>query len=96
MYKLKLGEVVTTIPTIGKLSVHALTPRVVAIWPVCLLFVWVLCFFECACDAFDVADTECRRAVTTWVGSTGFNVETVEYKNKSMTVWDVGGQDKVG
>lgn len=41
LYKLKLGEVVTTIPTIG------------------------------------------------------FNVETVEYKNVSFTVWDVGGQDKI-
>ena len=41
LYKLKLGEVVTTIPTIG------------------------------------------------------FNVETVEYKNVSFTVWDVGGQTKI-
>uniref|UniRef100_A0A0G4HV64 ADP-ribosylation factor n=1 Tax=Chromera velia CCMP2878 TaxID=1169474 RepID=A0A0G4HV64_9ALVE len=41
LYKLKLGEVVTTIPTIG------------------------------------------------------FNVETVEYKNISFTVWDVGGQNKI-
>jgi len=41
LYKLKLGEVVTTIPTIG------------------------------------------------------FNVETVEYKKVSFTVWDVGGQDKI-
>lgn len=41
LYKLKLGEVVTTIPTIG------------------------------------------------------FNVETVEYKNISFTVWDVGGQGKI-
>jgi ADP-ribosylation factor protein 1 len=41
LYKLKLGEVVTTIPTIG------------------------------------------------------FNVENVEYKNISFTVWDVGGQDKI-
>ncbi|KAJ7422594.1 hypothetical protein WISP_37270 [Willisornis vidua] len=24
-----------------------------------------------------------------------FNVETVEYKNISFTVWDVGGQDKI-
>merc|ERR1740121_2383172 len=40
LYKLKLGEVVTTIPTIG------------------------------------------------------FNVETVEYKQLSFTVWDVGGRDK--
>lgn len=27
--------------------------------------------------------------------STGFNVETVEYKNIQFTVWDVGGQDKI-
>src|SRR6218665_3669213 len=26
---------------------------------------------------------------------TGFNVETVEYKNITFTVWDVGGQDKI-
>ena len=25
----------------------------------------------------------------------GFNVETVEYRNISFTVWDVGGQDKI-
>lgn len=41
LYKLKLGEIVTTIPTIG------------------------------------------------------FNVETVEYKNTSFTIWDVGGCDKI-
>lgn len=41
LYKLKLGEVITTIPTIG------------------------------------------------------FNVETVDYKNLSFTVWDIGGQDKI-
>jgi len=41
LYKLKLGEVVTTIPTIG------------------------------------------------------FNVETVQYKKISFTVWDVGGQDRI-
>ena len=41
LYKLKLGEIVTTIPTIG------------------------------------------------------FNVETVEYKNISFTVWDVGGQETI-
>ncbi|XP_069762572.1 ADP-ribosylation factor 3-like isoform X2 [Narcine bancroftii] len=41
LYKLKLGEIVTTIPTIG------------------------------------------------------FNVETMEYRGISFTVWDVGGQDKI-
>ncbi|XP_038887138.1 ADP-ribosylation factor 1 [Benincasa hispida] len=29
------------------------------------------------------------------VPTIGFNVETVEYKNMSCTVWDVGGQDKI-
>lgn len=29
------------------------------------------------------------------VDDLGFNVETVEYKNISFTVWDVGGQDKI-
>ncbi|KAF0903162.1 hypothetical protein E2562_025745 [Oryza meyeriana var. granulata] len=45
LYKLKLGEIVTTIPTI--------------------------------------------------VISYSFNVGTVEYKNMSFGVWDVGGQDKI-
>ena len=61
LYKLKLGEIVTTIPTIG-------TPA---------LFFFLLC-------------VPCQRAHIT-----GFNVETVEYKNISFTVWDVGGQDKI-
>ena len=30
----------------------------------------------------------------TTIATIGFNVETVEYKNISFTVWDVGGQDK--
>ena len=25
----------------------------------------------------------------------GFNVETIEYKNHSVTMWDVGGQDAI-
>ena len=29
------------------------------------------------------------------ISCAGFNVETVEYKNISFTVWDVGGQDKI-
>jgi len=33
--------------------------------------------------------------LTLAVPPAGFNVETVEYKNISFTVWDVGGQDKV-
>ncbi|PON64866.1 Small GTPase superfamily, ARF type [Parasponia andersonii] len=30
------------------------------------------------------------------LGQSQFNVETVEYTNISFTVWDVGGQDKIG
>jgi len=33
--------------------------------------------------------------VVTTITTIGFNVETVEYKNISFTVWDVGGQDKI-
>jgi len=33
--------------------------------------------------------------VTTTIPTIGFNVETVQYKNISFTVWDVGGQDKI-
>lgn len=57
LYKLKLGEIVTTIPTIG---------------------------------TYDSFSNKKDRP-----NGTGFNVETVEYKNISFTVWDVGGQDKI-
>eukprot|EP00759_Apiculatamorpha_spiralis_P057064 PhF_6_TR8410/c0_g1_i1/m.13139/K07937/ARF1; ADP-ribosylation factor 1 len=33
--------------------------------------------------------------VVTTIPTIGFNVETLEYKNLKMTVWDVGGQDKL-
>merc|ERR1719296_683179 len=33
--------------------------------------------------------------IVTTIATIGFNVETVEYKNISFTVWDVGGQDKI-
>merc|ERR1719468_533052 len=33
--------------------------------------------------------------VVTTIPTIGFNVETLEYKNLSFTVWDVGGQDKI-
>ncbi|KAF1892173.1 hypothetical protein Lal_00036531 [Lupinus albus] len=61
LYKLKLGEIVTTIPTIVERD-----------W-----LAW--------------------RSVNRQFGGDEirFNVETVEYKNISFTVWDVGGQDKI-
>ncbi|EDW26315.1 GL24385 [Drosophila persimilis] len=33
--------------------------------------------------------------VITGIPTIGFNVETVEYKNITFTVWDVGGQDRI-
>ena len=33
--------------------------------------------------------------IVTTIPTIGFNVESVEYKNVSFTVWDVGGQDKI-
>ena len=33
--------------------------------------------------------------VVTTIPTIGFNVETVEYKNISFTMWDIGGQDKI-
>jgi len=33
--------------------------------------------------------------VVTTIPTIGFNVETVEYKSTSFTVWDVGGKDKI-
>jgi len=33
--------------------------------------------------------------VVTTIPTIGFNVETVEHKNISFTVWDVGGKDKI-
>ena len=33
--------------------------------------------------------------IVTTIPTLGFNVETVEYKHISFTVWDVGGQDKI-
>merc|ERR1712217_408719 len=33
--------------------------------------------------------------VVTTIPTIGFNVETVEYKNISFQVWDVGGQEKI-
>jgi ADP-ribosylation factor 1/2 len=78
LYKLKLGEIVTTIPTIGK-SVTFPPPKPtsdrgfinLAFFHTLTIFYFYSWFF------------------------TGFNVETVEYKNISFTVWDVGGQDKI-
>uniref|UniRef100_A0A8D0H9V2 ADP-ribosylation factor n=1 Tax=Sphenodon punctatus TaxID=8508 RepID=A0A8D0H9V2_SPHPU len=35
------------------------------------------------------------REIVTTIPTIGFNVEILEHKNISFTVWDVGGQDKI-
>lgn len=34
-------------------------------------------------------------SVVTTIPTIGFNVETIDYKNISFTVWDIGGQSKI-
>jgi len=57
-----------------------------------------LCVFHVLINvSFAVVCCSCCRSMFTFVFilMAGFNVETVEYKNISFTVWDVGGQDKI-
>ena len=75
----------------------------VVIFPHCLLvpFVWSLrvCLFVCLFDPQLGKTTILYKLklgeVVTTIPTIGFNVETVEYKNISFTVWDVGGQHKI-
>ena len=78
LYKLKLGEIVTTIPTIGKPATFRSTWMGSSFYLVSI----ILCSILVCCNGY-------KRLLL------GFNVETVEYKNISFTVWDVGGQDKI-
>ena len=45
-------------------------------------------------ESFQCEQSDTSSALTIDL-TTGFNVETVEYKNIQFTVWDVGGQDKI-
>ena len=81
LYKLKLGEIVTTIPTIGEREERARRRRAQSLHS----------RFRCP-FLFPVFLTPLSHLPPL---PSGFNVETVEYKNISFTVWDVGGQDKV-
>ncbi|KHN80242.1 ADP-ribosylation factor 1 [Toxocara canis] len=81
LYKLKLGEIVTTIPTIGT-SVLMPEMRILMVG------------LDAAGKTTILYKLKLGEIVTT-IPTIGFNVETVEYKNISFTVWDVGGQDKI-
>lgn len=127
LYKLKLGEIVTTIPTIGKSPTENLVLELIIsfnsvpvlnfptgnmnlqwslllpkLWQ-CLkansLYFYTICFPANwhGCYRFILYPDHNQMKFTN-VGPVcvvGFNVETVEYKNISFTVWDVGGQDKI-
>jgi small GTP-binding protein len=58
--------------------------------------------FTCRPSSFQEFEAPTRNGIHTHPATeadfenvTGFNVETVEYKNIQFTVWDVGGQDKI-
>lgn len=53
------------------------------------------CPFLAACSKTTILYKLKLGEVVTTIPTIGFNVETVEYKNISFTVWDVGGQDKI-
>ena len=40
-------------------------------------------------------NTPIHSQVMTTIPTIGFNVETVDYKKLKMTIWDVGGQDRI-
>ena len=93
LYKLKLGEIVTTIPTIGTCA----SPRAISSSSVRSRArsgnSSARCWVPSAKRPRIFLSTHLHRVPVH--DRAGFNVETVEYKNISFTVWDVGGQDKV-
>jgi ADP-ribosylation factor protein 1 len=80
LYKLKLGE--------GKFSIRC--------YPSLTLSLSVKVRFFGVVSNVEILLYFCfLLVVVTTIPTIGFNVETVEYKNISFTVWDVGGQDKI-
>ncbi len=59
---------------------------------VCMYVCMYVCV--CVCDSVLYPSLACLHESACCCVS-GHSVETVEYKNISFTVWDVGGQDKV-
>lgn len=95
LYKLKLGEVVTTIPTIGACgATRSTAPRSAGRQR---RDGWMAGRRLHAAGRSAAAAPPATVAASAVVPPprAGFNVETVEYKNISFTVWDVGGQDKI-
>lgn len=93
LYKLHIGEVLSTVPTLGTPDLHPLArvvdtrarsrttgtePRGFALLPR-------------PRPSSHVSSPPARPSPV----STGFNVEKVQYKNVMFTVWDVGGQEKL-
>lgn len=61
----------------------------------CRLFSVLLLSFPCSAGKTTILYKLKLGEVVTTVPTIGFNVDTVEYKNQSFTVWDVGGQQKI-
>lgn len=90
LYKLHIGEVLSTVPTIGK--------RLVSILPVFSsrsFRVSFFCSFRPTLLTLNTATTTIDPSIHQPINQSGFNVEKVQYKNVLFTVWDVGGQEKL-
>ncbi|GFQ02189.1 ADP-ribosylation factor [Phtheirospermum japonicum] len=93
LYKLHIGEVLSTVPTI---EIHAISEKNFPIFSGFLHYQIIPGFrinlryietFKCRSERTQNDQINCCRA--------GFNVEKVQYKNVIFTVWDVGGQEKL-
>lgn len=86
LYKLHIGEVLSTVPTIGKKEL---------IFPLSILPV-LLSFLSSAAPHFSLSTPPPPQPRSIHLQKhAGFNVEKVQYKNVLFTVWDVGGQEKL-
>ena len=99
LYKLHIGEVLSTVPTIGILrmckELHQDT-RSVACWCKHDLPArkWMQLAESC-CGPAETLKAALAKATEVHALNAGFNVEKVQYKNVLFTVWDVGGQEKL-
>ncbi|KAF7149005.1 hypothetical protein RHSIM_Rhsim03G0221000 [Rhododendron simsii] len=102
LYKLHIGEVLSTVPTIGHFV--ALIPvdyflGVWAFWVSHQLLAVVFLIFLLDVYALYICHTFNGLVSVSMVNKLDdqnrFNVEKVQYKNVEFTVWDVGGQEKL-
>ena len=103
LYKLHIGEILSTVPTVGaqpsssagRAIVYATRVSASACWwqyvyPMLAMFTSFQVIFWQHCG--NLANST---LMTQTSASAGFNMEKVQYKNVMFTVWDVGGQEKL-